>query len=68
MTMGAGLMPTFETLSTHSMAVVRAMSDAAREALRDAGIKPRNDDAAARFDEACAVFLVVSMNRMELNE
>jgi len=54
------LMRVFDSLDEYHQAVVRIMSEVAREALRDAGIRPRNDDAAAVFDEACARFLVQS--------
>jgi hypothetical protein len=52
------LMKTFESLSEAQQKVVREMSDAARNILREAGINPRNDDHAALFDEACAKFYV----------
>lgn len=56
-----GLMTTFDRLTDQQRAVAKAMSDAAREVLRENAITPKNDDHAARFDEACAVFLVRSL-------
>lgn len=52
-----GLMKTFDALPGEIQAVARAMSDAARVELEGHGIKPLNDDRAAVFDEACAVYL-----------
>lgn len=50
-------MQTYESLSQEKQAIAKAMADAARAALKAHGIEPANDDSAARFDEACAVFL-----------
>lgn len=52
-----GLMKTLDALPENLQAEVKAMSDAARDVMRDAGFAPMNDDRAAAFDEACAVFL-----------
>lgn len=57
------IMKSFDSLSAEDQAIAKAMSDAARTALIDNGIKPSNDDSAARFDEACAVFLVESCKK-----
>lgn len=56
------LMPVYESLpefaaSGPSQALVKAMSDAAREVMREFDVQPKGDDRAAIFDEACAVFL-----------
>lgn len=60
-TSGTGLMKTYDALPDRVQAVVKAMSDAARDVMREHGLKPRNDDRAAIFDEACAVFLTHSL-------
>lgn len=57
------IMKTFDSLSTEDQEISKAMSDAARTVLGDMGIKPSNDDRAASFDEACAVFLVESRKK-----
>lgn len=56
-------MATYERLTRQDQSLARSMADAAREVLRDAGVRPTGDDDAARFDEACAVFLVRSRAR-----
>ena len=38
--------------------VAERMSDLARQVMQEAGFTPKNDDRAAVFDEACAVFLM----------
>ena len=55
-----GLMDTFDSLPPNQQEIARAISDAARQELRERGVKPRNDDEAARFDEACAKFVRAS--------
>lgn len=57
------LMETYDALPPNLQAIAKAMSDASREAITTSGHKPRNDDAAAHFDEACAVYLLASMGR-----
>lgn len=52
-----GLMPTVDAMNPRHQEVVKAMSDAAREALREYGFKPLNNDHCAIFDEACGVYL-----------
>lgn len=54
------LMPTFESMTAAQQQVVREISDAARQSMRDQGIMPRNGDQAAIFDEACAKFVTAS--------
>jgi hypothetical protein len=56
------LMKTFDSLPPEAQEVVRQMSNTARAALRANGIQPRNDDEAARLDEACAVFFKSSVD------
>jgi hypothetical protein len=51
------LMKTFDALPPEHQLTVKAMSDASRAAMQDAGLQPLNDDRAAVFDEACAVYL-----------
>jgi site-specific DNA-cytosine methylase len=55
-----GLMPTFDAMSDDDQTLVRKISNAARQAMERKGVLPRNDDAAARFDEAVAVYLKTS--------
>lgn len=55
------LMPTYESLPPKAQEVARAMSDAARQSMMDAGLWPLGNDDAARFDEACAVFLLATV-------
>lgn len=57
----AGLMKTRDAMTEQLQAVAKAMSDAAREVMREHGFAPKNDDRAAIFDEACAVFLSHSL-------
>lgn len=57
------IMKTFDSLNEEDQEIAKAMSDAARTAMGDMGIKPANDDRAAHFDEACAVFLVDSRKK-----
>lgn len=52
-----GLMSTFDSLSPEHQEIARDMANAARDAMKAAGYAPHNDDRAARFDEACAVYL-----------
>lgn len=52
-----GLMPTFDAMSEADQALVHKISNAARKAMEQKGVLPRNDDAAAVFDEAVAVYL-----------
>lgn len=52
-----GIMDTFDSLPQEQQAIARAMSNAAREKMVDHGLKPLNDDHAARLDEACAKYL-----------
>lgn len=52
-----GLMDTFDSLPQEQQAIARAMSNAARQTMVDHGLKPLNDDQAARLDEACAKYL-----------
>jgi hypothetical protein len=59
-----GLMKTLDAMDPLHQEVVKAMSDAAREAMRAYGFKPLNDDRAAIFDEACAVFLNERLREM----
>ena len=51
------LMPTYEAMGPTGQDVAREMANAARAVLRSHGFWPLNDDHAAVFDEACAVFL-----------
>jgi hypothetical protein len=52
------LMRIYEAMPRPMQEIARDMANAARLAMRDAGFRPANDDRAARFDEACAVFLI----------
>lgn len=56
------MMPTYDALPPHLQIVATEMANAAREAMRERGFKPDNSDDAARFDEACAVFLTKAYN------
>lgn len=55
-----GLMKTFEGLIEQHQEIARQMSNAARAVLEQHNRKPDNSDHAARFDEACAVYLLQS--------
>lgn len=59
------LMKTCDALPYDLQQVVKAMSDAAREVMLENGFKPMNDDRAAIFDEACAVFLNDTLIEMD---
>ncbi len=58
------MMSTFEALAPLHQEVARAMANGAREAMREHGFAPLNDDNAARLNEACAVFLKARLDRM----
>jgi hypothetical protein len=58
-----GLMETFDSLPPQYQAVVKEMSNAARETMAAHGTPPLNDDHAARFDEACAKFLKARIDK-----
>lgn len=51
------LMSTYDRLPYAKKQIARRMADAARKAMTESGAPPLNDDNAAHFDEACAVFL-----------
>lgn len=51
------LMPTYDALGDDMQRIVYEMANAARRVMNVAGCPPMNDDRAAVFDEACAVFL-----------
>jgi hypothetical protein len=50
------LMRVFDSLTDEQQGQAKRMADAARSELREY-VAPLNDDRAAIFDEACAVFL-----------
>ena len=52
-----GIMDTFDRLPQGQQAIARAMSNAARATMVGHGLKPLNDDHAARLDEACAKYV-----------
>jgi hypothetical protein len=52
-----GLMNVFESLPQEAQEIASEMCKAAREAMRAHGLRPRNDDHAAIFENACAVYL-----------
>lgn len=56
------LMKTYDSLTEHNQDIVNEMSNNVRLVLQGYGIKPLNDDRAAIFDEACAVYLLQSLN------
>jgi len=56
------LMRNYEALPPKAQEIAKAMSDAARQAMRDVGLWPLNNDHAARFDEACAIYLIETMD------
>lgn len=55
------LMPNYNSLSPTGQKIARTMSDAAREVLTEVGMWPLNNDHAAIFDEACAVYFIQSL-------
>lgn len=52
------LLDTYDSLQGTDKWAVEEMIAAARDALMARGVKPLNDDRAAAFDEACAVYYV----------
>lgn len=52
---------TFDSLAENEQEIVTAMSSAARDALRDAGVVPRNDDHVAVFDNECAKYFLACL-------